>query len=334
MTVRGPVSPMEVGITACHEHLIADSTSDRSDPDTRLDEPETVLEDLRSFKQAGGDAIVEVTTIDMGRNVERLKELSEASGVRIIASTGFYKGNYSPGGKAGVRSWDFLPQRLRKASVPELSQVFIREVREGVAGTGIWPGVIGEIGTSYNEILEEEERVFRAAARANHETGVPISTHATLGTMGRQQIQILKEEGADLSHVVLSHMDLISDTGYHLELARQGAYLGFDTAGKERYQADATRVELIRRLVQEGFEDQIVISCDIGRRSQMTRHGGRGYGFLLDRYVPRLKAAGIGDVAIRKFLIDNPRRLFAFSAPRPGEDRGGEEKPLRPGATQ
>jgi len=312
MTVLGPITPSELGITASHEHIFAESTSNRMDEDTKLCDLNTAVEELIAFKKAGGDAIVEVTTIDMGRDVNRLVELSAATGVKIIASTGFYKGNYSPDGERFLETWDFLPEPLRQASVAELAELFIREVRQGVAGTNVQIGIIGEIGTSYHRLLEDEVKVFRAAARANQETGVPISTHTTLGTMGKEQVKILKEEGADLGHVVLSHMDLVSDVSYHIELACQGVFLGFDTAGKEQYQSDATRVELIRELVLQGFEDQIVISCDIGRRSQMRRHGGRGYAYLLDKFVPRLDAAGIERATIHKFLVDNPRRLLPF----------------------
>ena len=312
MTVLGPMAPADLGITACHEHIFAESTSNRMDEDTKLCDMNTAVEEMTSFKQAGGDAIVEVTTIDMGRDVNRLAELSAATGVNIIASTGFYKGNYSPEGEEILETWDFLPISLRQAGVSELAELFIREVQQGVAGTNVRAGIIGEIGTSYRRVLADEVKVFRAAARANRETGVPISTHTTLGTMGNEQVKILKEEGADLGHVVLSHMDLVSDTSYHVELACQGVFLGFDTAGKEKYQSDATRVDLIRGLVQQGFEDQIVISCDIGRSSQMKRRGGRGYVYLLDKFVPRLEAAGIDRATIHKFLVENPRRLLAF----------------------
>lgn len=312
MTVLGPTNPAAVGITSTHEHLFARFTSNRMDPDTELNELDTVVEELLVFRQAGGDAIVEVTTIDMGRDADRLAAVSVATGVKIIASTGFYKGSYSPGGEEPLHTWDYLPESLRQASVRQLAEVFISEVCQGIAGTKIKAGIIGEIGTSYHQILADEEKVFRAAALANRETGVPISTHTTLGTMGREQIEILRGEGADLGHVVLCHMDLISDTPYHMELARQGVFLGFDTAGKEQYQSDATRIESIRRLVQEGLENQIVLSCDIGRRSQMRRYGGRGYVYLLDKFVPQLEAAGIDRATVQKFLIDNPRRLLAY----------------------
>ena len=314
MTVLGPVNPLEIGITASHEHLFADSTSNRSDTDTRLDDLDTAIEELLAFKAAGGDTIVEVTTIDMGRDVSRLVELSTATGVKIIAATGYYKGTYSPDGGEPQHIWEFLPEALRKASIAQLAEVMIDEVCRGVAGTTVRPGIIGEIGTSHNQIQQDEEKVFRAAARANRETGVPISTHTSLGTMGREQVQILKEEGADLRHVVLSHMDLIPDTRYHIELAKQGVFLGFDTAGKEKYQLDATRVALVRRLVEEGFEDHVVLSCDIGRRSLLQKHGGRGYVYLLGTFVPLLEEAGISQEAIRKFLVENPRRLLAFGS--------------------
>jgi phosphotriesterase-related protein len=314
MTVLGPIHPKEIGITAVHEHLFAGATSNRFDADTRLDDMDSAIGELWAFKAAGGDTMVEVTTIDMGRDVNRLVELAEATGVKIIAATGYYKGAYSPNGGEPKYTWEFLPEELRNASVAQLAEVMLEEVRQGVAGTNVKPGIIGEIGTSHNQIMEAEEKVFRAAARVNRATGIPISTHTTLGTMGREQVKILKEEGADLRHVVLSHMDLIADTPYHIELAEQGVFLGFDTAGKEQYQLNATRLALIQRLVLEGFEDHIVLSCDIGRRSLLRKHGGRGYFYLLRTFVPLLEKAGIGQATIRKFLVDNPRRLLAFGS--------------------
>ncbi len=312
MTVLGPCSPSEIGITSTHEHLFAESSSDRHDPDCKLDRLDTITEELLAFREAGGDAIVEVTSLDMGRDVVQLARAAAGTGVKIIASTGFYKGNYAPSAGEVLHTWSFLPEELRAASVDQLAATFMREVRDGVAGTNAKVGMIGEIGTSYGQILEEEEKVFRAAARTNRETGVPISTHTTLGTMGREQIEILKQEGADLGHVVICHLDLIPDTAYHIQLASQGVFLGFDTVGKEQYQSDSTRVELIQRMVKEGFEDHIVLGCDIGRRSEMKRQGGRGYAYLLNSFVPRLEAAGIDRATTHKFLVENPRRLLAF----------------------
>jgi len=312
MTVLGPREPSEIGTTSIHEHIFNKATSDREDSGTRLDQLDTAIEELRAFQEAGGDAIVEVTTLDMGRDVAQLVKAAHATGVKIIASTGYYKCSHfqKRGEPVSIRA--SLSEKLRATTVDQLTASFVSEVRDGVAGTGAKVGVIGEIGTSYGQILKEEEKVFRAAARANRETGVPISTHATLGTMGREQIEILKQEGADLGHVVIGHLDLVPDTAYHVELARQGVFLGFDTIGKEEYLADSTRAELIQKLVREGFEDQIVLACDIACRAQLKSHGGYGYAHLLESFVPRLQEMGIDPATIRKFLVENPRRLLAF----------------------
>jgi predicted metal-dependent phosphotriesterase family hydrolase len=312
MTVLGPCKPTELGITSIHEHLFAKAPSDDHEPDTRLDSLASTIEELLAFKEAGGDAIVEVTTQDLGRDVRQLVRAAAVTGVKVIASTGFYKCSHAARAGEALRLRASLAEKLRGTSVDQLTESFICEVSDGIAGTDARAGVIGEIGTSYGQILEEEEKVFRAAARANRETGVPISTHATLGTMGREQIEILEQEGVDLRKVVIGHLDLLADTAYHLELARKGVFLGFDTVGKEQYQADTTRAELIQKVVSEGFEDQIVLGCDICRRSHWRSQGGPGYVYLLDSFVPRLEATGIDRGTIHKFLIENPRRLLAF----------------------
>jgi predicted metal-dependent phosphotriesterase family hydrolase len=313
MTVRGAIDPAVLGATACHEHIFAASTSDRMDGDTCLNEFDTAVAEMLAFKQAGGDALVDVTTIDMRRSPGRLAELSAVTGVTIVAATGFYKDNYyRPEGETAAGAWDFLPAALRQASVEELAEFFLGEIEQGIEGTPVRAGIIGEIATSFKRITEEEERVFRAAALASRKTGIPISTHTTLGTMGMEQVDLLTAAGADPSRILLSHVDLSADGAYHLALARLGVSLGFDTFGKVSYQPDTVRVTSIRKLVEAGFENQILLSCDIGRRSQMKRYGGRGYAYLFERAIPLLEQAGIAPATIHKFLVDNPRRLLAF----------------------
>ena len=312
MTVLGPRRPSEVGVTSIHEHLFKKATSDGGDSDTRLDQLDVAIEELLAFREAGGDAMVEVTTLDMGRDVGRLATAAAATGVKIIASVGYYKCSHFQRRGEAVRIRATLSENLRATSVEQLAALFVGEIRDGIAGTEVKVGIIGEIGTSYGQILKEEEKVFRAAARAHLETGVPISTHATLGTMGREQVELFKQEGVDLGHVVIGHLDLVPDTAYHVELARQGVFLGFDTIGKEEYLPDATRAELIQRLILEGFEDHIVLACDIALRSQLRNYGGYGYAYLLASFVPRLEELGIDPATIHKLLVENPRRLLAF----------------------
>lgn len=312
MTVLGPCRPTELGATSIHEHIFKKALSDPEDLNTRLDELDVAIEELQAFREAGGDAMVEVTTLDMGRDADKLAKVAAATGVKIIASVGYYKCSHFQRRGEAVRIRESLSEKLRATSVDQLAALFVGDVRDGIAGTEVRAGIIGEIGTSYGQILPEEEKVFRAAARAHRETGVPISTHATLGTMGREQVELFKQEGVDLGHVVIGHLDLVPDTAYHVELARQGVFLGFDTVGKEEYLPDATRAELIQRLVLEGFEDQIVLACDIALRSQLRSYGGYGYAYLLDSFVPRLEELELDSATIHKLLVENPRRLLAF----------------------
>lgn len=312
MTVLGPCRPTELGATSIHEHIFKKALSDPEDLNTRLDELDVAIEELQAFREAGGDAMVEVTTLDMGRDADKLAKAAAATGVKIIASVGYYKCSHFQRRGEAVRIRESLSEKLRATSVDQLAALFVGDVRDGIAGTEVRAGIIGEIGTSYGQILPEEEKVFRAAARAHRETGVPISTHATLGTMGREQVELFKQEGVDLGHVVIGHLDLVPDTAYHVELARQGVFLGFDTVGKEEYLPDATRAELIQRLVLEGFEDQIVLACDIALRSQLRSYGGYGYAYLLDSFVPRLEELELDSATIHKLLVENPGRLLAF----------------------
>lgn len=312
MTVLGPRRPGEIGVTSIHEHIFKRSPSAPDDSDSRLDQLDVAIEELLAFREAGGDAMVEVTTLDMGRDADKLAKAAAATGVKIIASVGYYKSSHFQRPGEAVRVRESLSEKLGATSVDQLAALFAGEVRDGIAGTEVQVGIIGEIGTSYGQILKEEEKVFRAAARAHLETGVPISTHATLGTMGREQVELFMQEGVDLGHVVIGHLDLVPDTAYHVELARQGVFLGFDTIGKQEYLPDAKRAELIQRLIQEGFEDHIVLACDIALRSQLRTCGGYGYAYLLDSFVPRLEELGIDPATIHKLLVENPRRLLAF----------------------
>ena len=312
MTVLGPCKPSEIGVTSIHEHIFKKAPPNAEDLDPQLDELDVAIEELQAFREAGGDTMVEVSTLDMGRDADKLAKASAASGVKIIASVGYYKCSHFQRPGEAVRIRKSLSEKLRATSVDQLAALYAGEVCEGIAGTGVKAGIIAEIGTSYGQILEEEEKAFRAAARAHRETGVPISTHATLGTMGREQVELFKQEGVDLGHVVIGHLDLVPDTAYHVELARQGVFLGFDTVGKEEYLPDATRAELIQTLVLEGFADHIVLACDIALRSQLRRYGGYGYAYLLDSFVPRLQELGLDAATIHKLLVENPRRLLAF----------------------
>lgn len=296
-TVLGPVAPSDWGVTLCHEHLIVDLSGQKADADAALTDEELVTAEVADLVAAGGRALVEVTAHGMGRNAAALRRISAATGCHVVCATGFY---YGP----------FLPDLVRTGSVEALAELFERELVEGTP-EGIRAGVIGEIGTSRGEILPEEEKLFRAAALAQRRTGAPIMTHTSLGTMALAQLEILERAGADLTRVSISHQDLNPDPEIHLEIARRGAYVQYDTVGKESYQPDDVRVRLVLEMAERGWAHRLMLSCDISRPSYLRRRGGYGYAHLLTGFLPRLLEAGVGPDLIETMLVTNPRQFLA-----------------------
>lgn len=295
-TLDKKINEEAMGITMYHEHLTIDLSKQKNDPDARLS-GQALLEDLKEIKKAGVKTIVELTNIGMGRDIERLKFLAAEFDFNIIASTGFYKEPYLP---------DFFYQKSKS----ELAELMISEIKDGIAGTDIKAGVIGEVGTS-QEITAAEKKLLQAAALAQQETGVPIITHLTLGSCGFEQLEILKTAGADLNKVALSHLDLADDIDYVLELAARGVFIGIDTIGKLKYQSDQFRVSLVKALIEAGFKDQILISTDITRLSHLKANGGHSYQYLFEEFIPKLKAAALTRKEIEGILINNPAKLFS-----------------------
>jgi phosphotriesterase-related protein len=185
------------------------------------------------------------------------------------------------------------------------------EITDGIDNTGIKAEIIGEIGTSKDNILPEEEKVFRAASRVQVETGKPIVTHTTLGTLGLEQLKIFKEYGVNLDKVVISHVDLSGDLDYILRLIDSGANVAFDTIGKINYQPEDVRVNLLKELSKRGLSEKIVLSMDITRKSHLKYLKGLGYSYLLDNFVPLLRKGGISQADIDKMLKNNALRIYA-----------------------
>jgi len=297
MTVLGPINPAELGPTLMHEHLFIDLSGRKRDPDTTLDNLEVACQEVAHLQRAGGRALVEVTCHGMGRRVDLLQEVARRTGLQVIAATGFYQQAYHP---------PYVAERTAE----ELAEMLIRECEEGMDGTPVRPGILAEIGTSKGEIRPDEAKVFRAVAIAHKATGLPISTHCTLGTMGLEQLNLLEAEGVDPSRVVIGHQDLRDDLETHVALARRGATVAYDTAGKEAYMPDAVRVRLITGMLERGLGDRVVLSMDVTRRSHLKANGGYGYSYLFDRLVPELQAAGVSDAELHLMLVENPRRIL------------------------
>jgi len=230
----------------------------------------------------------------MGRNPSYTQAVCDEAGISVLHATGFYKES-------------FLPGECYTLSESAISRLFISELREGIESSGITAGLIGEIGTGHKQISPVEEKIFRAAAAAHFETGAPICTHTTLGTMGMEQVELLSAHGAGLAHVVLSHIDLSGDTDYMLRLLDTGVNIGFDTIGKNNYQPDEQRVLWLMELCKRGYENQIVLSMDLTRKSACRQ---LGYDYLMVSFIPKLIQAGFRQAWLNALLWENPRRIY------------------------
>ncbi len=300
-TVRGDIEPAEFGVCYPHEHVLCTPPPNVTDRDLAMDSEEAAVKELGWFHEAAGRSLVEMTPADYGRNAAGLRRISEQTGVHIVCVTGHHKETFSA-------TW------VQDRSVAELADRFTRDILEGVDGTAIKAGAI-KAASSLNRITPNEEKVFRAAARAHGATGALISTHTEAGTMALEQIALLRAGGVEPAHILIGHLDRKLDWEYHLQIARTGVCLGYDQISKEKYEPDSKRVEFILRLVKEGFGQQIVLGGDLARKSYWPSYntgGGPGLTYILWRFVPWLRSEGLSEEAIRDLLVVNPARVLSM----------------------
>ncbi|KAM4792897.1 N-acetyltaurine hydrolase isoform 4-T7 [Cyanocitta cristata] len=273
-------------------------------------ETDAVREELLQFKAAGGGTIVENTTTGIGRDVNTLKKLAEETGVHIIAGAGFYVDSTHS-------------SQTQAMTVEQLAGIIVDEVLKGADGTNIKCGVVGEIGCSW-PLTPSEHRVLQATAQAQSQLGCPVIIHPGRNSDSPFQIiRILQEAGADASKTVMSHLDrTIFDTKELLEFAKLGCYLEYDLFGTEflHYQfhpdidmpSDNERIARIRMLIDEGYEDRILMAHDMHTKNRLMKYGGHGYSHIFKNIVPKMLIRGISQDKIDKILQANPKRWLTF----------------------
>lgn len=300
-TVLGDLVPDAVrGPALAHEHLVLD-LDHRGDGAAVLDpgrHTAAVTAELAALREEYGLAlVVELTCRGMGRDVRTLARISRDAQVAVVAATGWY---YEP----------FHTPEIDRGSVEELTATLVREIDDGIDATGIRPGVLGEIGSHGDTPTPSESKVLRAAARAARATGLSVSTHAQLGRGGLAQLELLTAEGLPPHRIAIGHQDLLDDPAVHRELAASGAYVAFDTVGKDGYQSDDTRLRLLLALLEAGHADRVLLSCDISRHGYLTSEGGQGYGHLFGSFLPKARAAGVDEDLIDLMTRRNPLRFL------------------------
>jgi predicted metal-dependent phosphotriesterase family hydrolase len=306
-TVLGRIDPSVLGVTLPHEHTQCALWHIENRWDyfqLARDEP-VILAELERFRAAGGRSLVDLTLPGIGRDPAWLAGIAQASGLNIVMGSGWYRTAYYP------------PEALiDRRSVDDLADELVREADDGVGDTGVRPGIIGEIGTDKPWVSAAEERVHRAAARAARRTGRSITTHSVLSPVGLAQLQVFEEEGLDPGRVVIGHSDSYPVLDHYLEIIRRGASIEFDFLGMpftavERH-GEGRIVELLQELLSRGHADRVLLSQDVCNDAQLSRYGGHGYTYLAERFLPRLRQAGVSDAEIDTMTIANPRRLLTI----------------------
>ena len=306
MTVSGPIPPDRVGFTLPHEHTCLSlwHIADRWDYwELTADEP-TLVEELADFRRRGGSTLVDLTLDGVGRDPERLRRLATRAGVQLVMGCGWYSGAYYP-----------AEARIDRRTVDDLAAELVAEFRDGVADSGVHPGIIGEIGTDKPWVSATEERVHRAAGRAALATGMAISTHAVMSPVGLAQLRIFEEEGVDPGRVVIGHADSYPVLDHYLAILDRGANLEFDFIGQRFSSEEAAEprlVELIVELLERGHGSQLLLSQDVCHNSQLRANGGFGYAYLQQHFLPTLRTAAVAEGELAQMTIDNPRRILTI----------------------
>ncbi len=252
-SVLGPMDTADMGVTLSHEHVLVSSAGIQYVYPEFIDREGTISSGVADLKEAHGEGlrtIIDVTTIDLGRDIRLLEQVSRDSGVNIICATG---------------TWRDIPRVFWSADPDMIAPLYIREIQEGIEGTGIKAAII-KVANDMGGVTPEGEIILRAAARAQKATGVPISTHTYAPErVGEQQVAIFEDEGVDLSKVYVGHSDDTTDTDYLIGLMRKGVWIGLD-----RYPGGAMpgtpdwqgRTKTAKKLIDAGFGHRIMMGHD------------------------------------------------------------------------
>src|SRR5262245_43774523 len=304
-TALGPVATTELGPTLMHEHIVTRSPGVQEnwphlwDRGAILALGERKMADLHA---RGIRTIVDLTTVDLGRDIDLIVGVARRSRVHVIVATGVW----------------WMPQRyFTQHGVDEVAALFVRDITQGIAGSGVKAAII-KCATDTAGVTPVIEKILRASARAQKATGVPISTHTwAAGRVGEAQQAIFAQEGVDLRRVIIGHSGDSEDLGYLRGLMERGSTIGMDRFGLENFLPTAKRVEVVARLCAEGYAGRMVLSHDANCWSDMLSEEDKRrtrplwhYNHISDDILPALRKAGVGEDHIEQMLVRNPQAIF------------------------
>ena len=311
-TLHGPIDTAQLGFTLMHEHVFVHSQGVLENFPSVWNEEEQIAsaqKQLRQLVDLGVQTIVDLTVLGLGRDIPRLLRAAGDIPLQVIVATGIY-----------AYSDDELPRYFRNRDVDVMAELFVRDITEGIQGTGVKAAIL-KCATDEPGVTPGVEKVLRAVARAHRRTGAPISTHTHVATRrGLEQQDIFQQEGVDLGRVVIGHSGDSEDLEYLQAIMKRGSYIGMDRFGIDRYLSTEKRAATIARLCELGHAGQMVLSHDAScyidwfpqealRNAMPNWH----YRHISEEVLPALRASGVSEEQIRQMTVENPRRIFERS---------------------
>jgi len=309
-TVLGDIKPSEMGLTYSHEHVvIEESFPTLTNPDFILNNVELIAAELNEFYGLGGRTLVDTMPANCGRNVVKLAAVSKNSNVNIIAPTGIHLEKYYP-----PNHWRY------HLSEDELTSLFVKDIMQGIdeydygcpvtKRTSHKAGLI-KLATGDENITPHQQKIFGAVVKAHLQTGAPVLTHTNSGKQAMAQAELFAKLGADLSHVVLSHIDKNKDAGFHKELMQTGVYVEYDSHFRWKAGEENWTYALLEKLLPD-YANRIVIGMDMARNTYWRSYGGKpGLIFLLTTFKQELEKRKL-DMWLEKIFFTNPQNLYSF----------------------
>jgi phosphotriesterase-related protein len=300
LTTLGPISRAE-GVVLPHEHVFVDlrrwDEPSYAEADTgavvRLMAPE-----IERARAAGVTAIVECSTVGVGRRADILRAVSSATGFPLLVPTGVYR-----------EPW--IPDWVRAASERDLEAWMLGELNGEIESSGVQAGWI-KLSAGDDGLTSVETKVLRAAARAASATNSVIGSHTIKGRVVLEQLDIIEAARHAADRFIWIHTQAEPDQDLHIEVARRGAWIEYDAIGSDDF-TDALFVERILGVMAAGLGDRLLLSQDRGAYDPAQPGGGtpKPYTYLTETFLPQLRSAGLDAATISQLTQANPFDAFA-----------------------
>lgn len=300
MTTLGPKLGDELGMILPHEHIFVDVRP----PDQVTAADVTVADvialmapEVEKARAVGVTALVECSPVGVGRRVDLVRAVSEATGFPIVVPTGIYR-----------EPW--IPAWAHAASEGELRDWMLRELQDEIKTTGVRAAWI-KLSAGDDGITDCEAKILRAAAQAGAATNAVIGSHTIRGRVVRDQLAILEAAGYTPERFIWIHTQAEPDFDLHLDMARRGVWLEYDGIGNPA--EDDLYVERILRVLDAGFAHRLLLSHDRGWYDPAQPGGGtpRPFTYISEHFLPKLCARGVDEATIHQLTCANPFTAFA-----------------------